>query len=281
MKKIFFSYIQFLPVILILPYLITILINGPESSLVMRTPDVESCLPVILSLQIKEDYEPEAVKAQAIIARSNVYRQMEEGKNIFDILEKTGEKLKDTYGIKDIVSKLESWEIYEEAVSETEDKVLTSEGELKLIPYHEISSGMTRNGQEVLHNEEYSYLKSVESSGDKTAADYLNSVYVSARQMPKKLVIKSRDSAGYVTMLLADENPLEGEAFRQGLGLSSADFTVQIVGSKYRFLCKGKGHGLGFSQYGGNSMAKEGSTYEEILKTYFPAMNLEDIWDIR
>ncbi|MDD7729990.1 MAG: SpoIID/LytB domain-containing protein [Clostridia bacterium] len=247
----------------------------------MRTPDVESCLPVILSLQIKEDYEPEAVKAQAIIARSNVYRQMEEGKNIFDILEKTGEKLKDTYGIKDIVSKLESWEIYEEAVSETEDKVLTSEGELKLIPYHEISSGMTRNGQEVLHNEEYSYLKSVESSGDKTAADYLNSVYVSARQMPKKLVIKSRDSAGYVTMLLADENPLEGEAFRQGLGLSSADFTVQIVGSKYRFLCKGKGHGLGFSQYGGNSMAKEGSTCEEILKTYFPAMNLEDIWDIR
>ena len=41
-----------------------------------------------------------------------------------------------------------------------------------------------------------------------------------------------------------------------------------------RFLCKGKGHGLGFSQYGGNKLAKEGKNWKEILNTYFPLMDI-------
>ena len=92
-------------------------------------------------------------------------------------------------------------------------------------------------------------------------------------------MIKNRDSAGYVTALTADGYWLEGEAFRKGMHLASGNFSMQKIGKAVRFLCKGKGHGLGFSQYGGNEMAKAGSSWEEILTAYFPEMQIEDIED--
>ena len=63
-------------------------------------------------------------------------------------------------------------------------------------------------------------------------------------------------------------------------GLASADFKVQKIGSRYRFLCKGKGHGLGYSQYGGNCLAKAGYDWEYILQTYFPEMEIKNIVQI-
>ena len=52
------------------------------------------------------------------------------------------------------------------------------------------------------------------------------------------------------------------------------------MGKAVRFLCKGKGHGLGFSQYGGNEMAKAGSSWKEILAAYFPKMEIQNINDV-
>ena len=163
---------------------------------------------------------------------------------------------------------------YENAVEETKNHVLTVEGELKLVPYHEMSAGKTRDGQEVLHNSEYSYLKSVESNTDKDSADYLSSIYVSEQQMPEELKINERDSSGYVLSMTADENILEAESFVTGMGIASSDFSMQKTGEQVRFLSKGKGHGLGFSQYGGNKLAKEGKNWKEILNTYFPLMDI-------
>ena len=59
-----------------------------------------------------------------------------------------------------------------------------------------------------------------------------------------------------------------------GMGLASSDFSIQKTGKKVRFLCRGKGHGLGFSQYGGNELAKNGSSWKEILEEYFPEMDI-------
>ena len=67
----------------------------------------------------------------------------------------------------------------------------------------------------------------MDSSQDKDAPDYVNSTYVSASQLPARLVIKKRDSAGYVTALTADGSWLEGESFREGMHLASADFSMQ------------------------------------------------------
>lgn len=130
---------------------------------------------------------------------------------------------------------------------------------------------------EVFHNEDDSYLRSVHSLVDKNAKDYLNSVYINKNVLPERIEIKSRDSAGYVTEILADGKVLEGEAFRKGMGLTSSNFTIQKFGKEIRFLCRGKGHGLGFSQYGGNEMAKESANAKEILQYYFPEMDVRNI----
>lgn len=111
----------------------------------------------------------------------------------------------------------------------------------------------------------------------KNAKDYLNSVYINKNVLPERIEIKSRDSAGYVTEILADGKVLEGEAFRKGMGLTSSNFTIQKSGKEIRFLCRGKGHGLGFSQYGGNEMAKESANAKEILQYYFPEMDVRNI----
>ena len=112
---------------------------------------------------------------------------------------------------------------------------------------------------------------------DKSAKDYLNSVYINKNVLPERIEIKSRDSAGYVTEILADGKVLEGEAFRKGMGLTSSNFAIQKSGKEIRFLCRGKGHGLGFSQYGGNEMAKESANAKEILQYYFPEMDVLNI----
>ena len=264
----------FIPLVLLMPYVCTILLNGADKALLLSSLDEEVMVPLLLMVQLKGDYEEEAVKAQAVIARSNLYRRLAAGEQAGKIMEEVSGEV--TGKNTDRNSGGEYSFILDGTLSPGHLSQ-TYQGELKLVPYHQISSGMTRDGAEVFHNEEYSYLKSVDSSQDKDAPDYVNSTYVSASQLPARLVIKKRDSAGYVTALTVDESWLEGESFRQGMHLASADFSMQKVGNAVRFLCKGKGHGLGFSQYGGNEMAKEGSSWEEILEAYFPEMELQNI----
>ena len=252
----------------LLPYLSVSVINGSERILLNYRPDSEVYLTAVLSCQISPDYELQTVEAQAVIARSNLFRKFAEEENRLDVLREMGKSIKNQWKwwISD--------EIYEDAVENTEGKVLLVDGKLDLVPYHEISGGTTRDGETVFGSSEYQYLKSVDSSADKNSPDYFSSTYISERQLPKELEIKERDSAGYVLSLQADDKILEGEMFGLGMGLPSSNFSIQKTGSKVRFLCRGKGHGLGFSQYGGNELAKDGSLWEEILEEYFPEMEI-------
>lgn len=252
----------------LLPYLSVSVINGSERILLNYRPDSEVYLTAVLSCQISPDYELQTVEAQAVIARSNLFRKFAEEENRLDVLREMGKSIKNQWKwwISD--------EIYEDAVENTEGKVLLVDGKLDLVPYHEISGGTTRDGETVFGSSEYQYLKSVDSSADKNSSDYFSSTYISERQLPKELEIKERDSAGYVLSLQADDKILEGEMFALGMGLPSSNFSIQKTGSKVRFLCRGKGHGLGFSQYGGNELAKDGSLWEEILEEYFPEMEI-------
>lgn len=276
MKKFFFPGVSGVLVLFLIPYLMVILMNGLDTALLNRTFNVEMLLPVIVASEMGSEYELEAVKAQTIIARSEFYRKLQEKKNLSSVLTQIREETEFREG--EILQALIENLNYEKAVTETESEVLAVDGKLQLTPYHELSAGRTRDGAEVLHSEEYAYLKSVESDMDKGSEDFLNSVYINQSVLPERLVIKSRDSAGYATEILADGDILEGESFRKGMGLSSVNFTIQKIGKEIRFLCKGRGHGLGFSQYGGNEMAKEKKSAEEILEFYFPEMELVDIY---
>lgn len=275
MKKSFFPGTTGVFCLFFIPYMITIIFNGVDTTLINRKFDVETILPVIVAEQIGDNYELETIKAQAVIARSNLYRTVKEQKSLNSVLNQIRDEIKNK-SLKSLYL-LIMQDKYERAVKETKGKVITWENKLKLVPYHEVSAGDTRDGEEVFHSEGDAYLKSVHSSVDKKSEEFLNSVYINKNILPKELEIKSRDSAGYVTELLADGKVLEGESFRMGMGLSSANFTIQTIGNKVRFLCKGKGHGLGFSQYGGNEMAKNSKIEEEILEYYFPEMEIVEI----
>lgn len=261
--------------LLLLPYICTILLNGAENALLNRGFNPEMFLPAVVAAEISPNYEKETIKCQAVIARTNFYRKKNSPDDFRNFIKDVSCRYNSVASFFNIFP-----EVYEKAVSETEGKVLTLQGELKLVPYHEISAGKTRDGQEILHSDAYTYLKPVDSSVDKSASDYYSIIYINKSRLPKSITIEKRDSCGYVTELTADGNIIEGEAFRKGMGLNSSNFTIQETGEKVRFLCKGKGHGIGFSQYGGNELAKNKSTYEEILKTYFPGMNVENIYQV-
>ena len=264
------SWVTKIFLLLTLPYLVTVFVNGPEAVSVNKTTDMENILPIILRGQISPEYQIETIEAQAVIARSNFMRKIQEQKDTGSILREISNNVKQNGGI---------WKIpevcYETAVKNTQGQILTVDGELKLVPYHEISAGETRDGEAAFHDPQYAYLKSVDSSADKDATEYLNSTYVSEQQLPKDLTISLRDRSGYVQSLMADENILEGTAFASGMGIASPAFSMQKLDDRMRFLSKGKGHGLGFSQYGGDVLAKEGKTWQEILHIYFPLMEIE------
>ena len=264
------SWVTKIFLLLTLPYLVTVFVNGPEAVSVNKTTDMENILPIILRGQISPEHQIETIEAQAVIARSNFMRKIQEQKDTGSILREISNNVKQNGRV---------WKIpevcYETAVKNTQGQILTVDGELKLVPYHEISAGETRDGEAAFHDPQYAYLKSVDSSADKDATEYLNSTYVSEQQLPKELAISSRDKRGYVQSLMADDNILEGTAFASGMGIASPAFSMQKLDDRIRFLSKGKGHGLGFSQYGGDVLAKEGKTWQEILHIYFPLMEIE------
>ena len=264
------SWVSKIFLLLTFPYLVTVFVNGPEAVSVNKTTDMENILPIILSEQISPEYQIETIEAQAVIARSNLMRKLQEQADTGSILCEICNNIKQNGWVWKIPE-----ECYETAVKNTQDQILTVDGELKLVPYHEISAGETRDGEEAFHDSQYAYLKSVDSSADKDAAEYLSSTYVSEQQLPKELAISSRDKRGYVQSLTADDNILEGTAFASGMGIASPAFSMQKLDGRIRFLSKGKGHGLGFSQYGGDVLAKEGKTWQEILHIYFPLMEIE------
>ena len=264
------SWVTKIFLLLTLPYLVTVFVNGPEAVSVNKTTDMENILPIILRGQISPEHQIETIEAQAVIARSNFMRKIQEQKDTGSILREISNNVKQNGRV---------WKIpevcYETAVKNTQGQILTVDGELKLVPYHEISAGETRDGEAAFHDPQYAYLKSVDSSADKDATEYLNSTYVSEQQLPKDLTISLRDKSRYVQSLMADENILEGTAFASGMGIASPAFSMQKLDDRMRFLSKGKGHGLGFSQYGGDALAKEGKTWQEILHIYFPLMEIE------
>lgn len=281
MKKGRHMYFSGIVTMVLLPYLAVIFINGYDTAILKRRADPEKILPVLLEAQISSDYEPETLKAQAVITRSNLYRRFKESSAGNESKNK-GEDFAEI--CRELKNEIPTWWTllkkvdiaYEEAAKSTAGQVLTVDGELKLVPYHELSTGQTRDGTTAFHDETYAYLKSVDSSMDKTASDYLNSTYIAKQQLPEELKIAEREDSGYIVSLMADENILEAESFVTGMGIASSAFSMQKSGEQIRFLSKGKGHGLGFSQYGGNELAKEGKSWQEILNTYFPLMEITE-----
>ena len=268
--------------------------------------------------------EPEALKAQAVIARTyalNNIEQLEET-HIKQALQSMGNTHFSSFSIEELglpyidptslkssldVSQYDSFlEKIEQAIKETANEVILYGDQLITPLYFSSCVGMTRSAQEVW-GFDIPYLKSVESESDIESTDYMK-LYVSTisatldslnvayqnhtldaadydyqvyPSLPvdethffDEVVVLSRDSAGYVTKVSLGGVSVSGESFAAALGLNSSCFYIEDYQETVRFLCHGNGHGLGYSQYGANAMAKTGSTYEELLTHYYTGIKI-------
>lgn len=277
---------------MLLPYIVTVFVNGEGMTVGVNlsgnTPYVtvetdgkerkmllEEYGIGVLAKEIDADSELEALKAQAVLVRTSIYKTIqEEGSEI--IL--TGEywtrtQMKNNWGSG------EYSELYEKmkmAWEETEGEVLMYDGKLALTPYHKLSNGKTRSGNEVFATEEYPYLKVKECQADVESEDAMTTTMIQGTN----ITVTKSDSAGYVTEVKNGEELISGEEFRNTHHLASACFTLQDYENQIRVISKGIGHGLGMSQNFANVMALEGSDYKKILEYFFEGTTLEAVAEI-
>lgn len=230
------------------------------------------------ALQLPMDAGLEAVKAQVVIARTNIKKFL---------LDHPGELLSEEYLTLDELEKRGKLELMLQATEATAGQVLTWQGELIQAPFHAVSSGHTRSGAAAGLGEEYPWLTGVESRMDAECERYLSiSLWEKQRlravlaaafldafgseDILEQLEVLKRDEGGYVTEMRAGSRILSGERFREALGLASSCFYLGEAEGQVRVTTKGLGHGLGLSCYGAARMDMEGANYREILSFYFP-----------
>lgn len=168
--------------VLLLPYVITVLMSGKirqtyldrgeDHSFIsvevdgkVREVNFEDYVMGVTALQIPSAYQTEAIKAQMVVARTNLCKMLEDHPT---------ELLKDKYLTVDQMEELGIRDKFGRASRETSGQVLTYDGSLILASYHAISAGRTRNGNDVLGSQDYPYLVSVQSAQDVEAERYLH-----------------------------------------------------------------------------------------------------------
>lgn len=252
----------------------------------------------VVAAEMPASFEIEALKAQAVAARTYTISKMNknipehDGAHVCDKINHckayiSEEELKEKYGenwIKEYYPKIKN------AVSETDGIIATYSGEPITAVFHSTSSGMTENSKDVWSGD-VPYLVSVVSEGEEESPRYADSITFSKEDFIKKISesgknpVFSENTAEWIGEITKNESgsvntikiggvSFKGTEVRELLGIRSTNFEI-IPGDTIRINTKGNGHGVGMSQYGANYMAKHGYTYEQILKKYYTGITVE------
>lgn len=224
-------------------------------------------------------YELEALKAQAVLLRTELWRLYNSDRDSVVIQDDVT-----MYNRNETIS-MEQETLYERAVRETDGIFLAYGGQPVKAAFFPVSGGQTRSAEEVWGNSEYPYLISVECSQDIQAGNYQSKTSVSKEEYCLLLrelfkmegTVQSLwaspkfkyDNVGYVTEAEFCGNTCSGETFRNKFGLNSACFQMEWMDESVVFHVKGVGHGFGMSQYGANKKAASGESFDQILEDYF------------
>lgn len=256
---------------------------------VMSVPLEDYLVGVVLS-EMPASFELEALKAQAVAARTFAMRQMRSGKHDDCDLCSVSSCCQAWTSRSAIENKLgdsfsDFWNKGTRAVYETKGKVIVYNDELIDAVYFSCSGGRTEDAVEVWGNE-IPYLRSVDSPGEEHARVYASEVNISLEAFSNTM--KSLDSSIYLGENVSDWlGPVErtsgggiktieiggikvaGTQMRRLFGLRSTNFSISIKADEIVFSVLGNGHRVGMSQYGANAMAMLGKTYEEIIEFYY------------
>lgn len=250
---------------------------------------MEEFLVSAVAAQIPASYGIETVKAQTVLTRTWILREMDGGKEIYeeeldlDVL--TREQMKKKWGEKNFAA---YYGKLRQAAEETAGQAVYYEGTF-IEPFFCLASAeKTRSGGEA-----WPYLRMAESPGDVEAEGYLTvkdfsakkfaslindipgAVRVSQEEIPETIQIAERDEAGYVTQIQIGKKTYGGEEIARALGLPSACFQIEEAEGQIRATGKGSGHGYGLSQAGAGMLEREGAGYKEILQHYFQNIEIK------
>lgn len=270
----------------------------------IKKMNMEEYLYGVLSSEMPSTFDEEALKAQAVAARTYVIYKIENniksGHKGADICTNSShcqaytsyENLKNIKG-KDWMDS--DYVKVKKAIDETRGQILTYNDKAILPLYFSTSSGKTENSEDVFSTK-YPYLVSVDSPYEKQSPKYITTysiekskfikyiknsypqLSVSLSQLNNQVNIESRTEGGCVKIIRIGNIKLSGIQIRKILNLNSANFTIDYSGNEMKFTIKGYGHGVGMSQWGAQGMAQKGYKYYDILFHYFKDTNIKDIY---
>lgn len=252
----------------------------------------------VVAAEMPASFEEEALKAQAVAARTETVK-----KTLFESdIHKNADVCNDInhcqayYDENDLEKKYgQEWILkyygkIKKSVDDTNGITAVYNDEPISAVFHSSSGGMTENSKDVWGGD-MPYLVSVKSEGEEISPKYYDEKNFTLSEFKEKISgikktdfssdnsewIESikRNASGSVNEITICKNTFKGTQIRSAFGLRSANFEIEISENNVCFKTKGYGHGVGMSQYGADYMAKKGYNYEEILKKYYTGISLK------
>ncbi len=258
--------------------------------------DLEEYILHVLAAEMPVSYGLEALKAQAVAARTYTLYCIKNGKEKEHNADVCTD-YKHCQAYKSDVEILEAFNdmqrsLINQAVEETKGKILTYDNEVINALYHASSDTKTESAKNVWGND-VPYLVSVASPGENSMSGFYSEISLSNDGFFEKLQYLSNDisrvspdvsynSSGRVDVIFmhkkdGEKISIPGTKIREIFSLRSASFDIEFIDNKVVFKVRGYGHGVGMSQYGAKLMAENGKTYEDILLHYYTNCKIADL----
>lgn len=243
--------------------------------------ELEDYIIGVVAAEMPASFEIEALKAQAVAARTYAMNKIENSQKEYDLVTDvtnqsyiTIEEMKMKWGndYERYYDKIKS------AVNDTKGKVLKYKDKVIEAYYFSMSNGYTEEAS-LVFGESKPYLESVDSKWDNNdLAKFYQEITYSKKEFCELLKITCEDivindiersSTNRVNKIIINNQTFIGTEVRKKLKLRSTDFDITLLDNVVLIATNGYGHGVGMSQYGANGMAKSGYDYEDILYHYY------------
>ena len=250
--------------------------------------DMEEYLIGVVAGEMPASFNDEALKAQAVAARTYAYYKVQTSNGSFDItndattqVHLTNEQMYNRW--KDGFSVY--YEKVKKAVIDTRGEVITYQSQIIPAYYFAMSNGYTENS-ELVFNEKKDYLKSVVSPEKKenyefevtfSKSDFCSKLQINCEKIEINNIV--RTNTNRVTSITINNQEFNGKAFKYLLNIRSTDFDL-VIDNDIKIITRGFGHGVGMSQYGANNLANDGFSYKEILAHYYTNTKITNIGSI-
>ncbi len=255
---------------------------------IIKSINLEEYVIGVVAAEMPASFNIEALKAQAVAARTYATYKMQHSKKNYDVV--TDVSNQSYISVEDMKKKWNNdfskyYSKIETAVNATKGEVITYDGSVIEAFYFALSNGWTEDSN-LVFSEDKDYLKSVSSTYDINVKNFEATKVFSQNDICNALNIPEenltfsdveRSSTNRVNYITINNKKYKGTDIRKKLKLRSTDFNITKEGNSIIITTKGYGHGVGMSQYGANGMAIAGATYEEILKHYYKNTKIHSI----